>query len=139
MDHQQLVDIFITGQEVTVPVEEVSRFYQCLIRTLDAMGNAVVSKPANPLALAYMLHKIAREYILRRTNYADAEQALRVSLRILAYLAADDAEIQAESYRLLAILFTLHRRFDNAQLCDAKAVALAMGLELSDDAFRKNQ
>jgi len=126
MDHMDNVDKFIAGNDLSMPMEEVPNFYRALIETLDRMGNAAITKPANPLGIAYSLQKVARDYVLRRTNQGDAEQALRVALRIFAYLAPDDLLVQGESCRLLAILLCAQGRSQEAQLCDEKAVSLTM-------------
>lgn len=139
MDHTAKVEQFINGIEVTVPLDEMARFYRSLIQTLDSMGNDVVEIPANPLGLAYMLQKLAREYVLSRTNHREAEQALKVALRIFALLAPDDLQIQAESCRLAAILLAAQGRYQEAQLCDEKAISLAMEAEVSDDSSSINQ
>jgi len=132
MDHKETVEQLINGVEVSVPMDEMSKFYRTLIQTLDSMGNAVVTKPSNPLGLAYGLQKVAREYVLSRTNHREAEQALKVALRIFAHLAPDDLQTQAESCRLASILLAAQGRYQEAQLCDEKAVSLAMTAEATD-------
>jgi hypothetical protein len=132
MDHKDNVDKYIAGYDVSMPMEEIPHFYRSLIETLDLMGNSAITKPAQPLGIAYSLQKVARDYVLKRINYADAERALRVSLRIFACLAPADLLIQAESCRLLAILLSPQARYQEARLCDEKAVSLAMAARLAD-------
>lgn len=138
MDHQDLVNKFINGLEISIPIEEVTKFNRCLLDTLDAMGNAVVAKPAHPLGIAYVLHRIARNSVLSRTNHREADRALRIALRIFAYLAPIEFQIQSECCRLLAILLAAQGRFQDAQLCDEKAVSLAMAMESTDDTGKFN-
>lgn len=132
MDHRNNVESFIAGNDLSMPMEEIPKFYRCLIETLDQMANSAITKPANPLGIAYCLQHLARDYVLKQINHRDAEQALKVALRIFVPLAPADLQIQAESCRLLSILLCAQGRYQEAQLCDEKAVSLAMAAGASD-------